>query len=342
MFGLETKRGLWKWITLILGVILLMLFTLSYFMFPEENSITWLYVIRQTFIGLGAALMSAFLIDKAITRWAVRDLQSVTRETLEEAIGDLKVLHGCLEAGVINVFPTRAEFYEHFADRLLYLPKDTNVQIIGISLRDFFQQGAPGEDAINSLRDAVDHSITENKLRYRLCLLDPLSSPGAQRSYREELDTVTHISRTGLFRDVSQAIDRYIINYRQGNINCPKFRVEDYSASEESQWRPRWESAKCEDCTETVCMCLYRTSPSCFLAVLPDSIYYEQYHYGLTGGERKGGQAPVLQIGRNARADMHLRGHFEYTWSSGRYVTRKVSEILEDQHEQDRENMHNR
>jgi len=75
-------------------------------------------------------------------------------------------------------------------------------------------------------------------------------------------------------------------------------------------------------------MCLYRVSPHCFLIVLPDAVFFEQYHYGRSGDERKGGLLPTLQMEENQKLEsiyQQLEGHFEYVWLSGRLVTKSAA-----------------
>ena len=138
----------------------------------EGTVIPWADMFRGLLVAFGTAFFASFVVDLAFTRWAIKDLRGTTTRALAEATKELYVLDGCKRAGVENVFPTRALFYEYLAEHLMSLNKGSVVKIIGISLRDFFREGPAEDGAVGKIRDAFEHTWREKNLRYRICLLD--------------------------------------------------------------------------------------------------------------------------------------------------------------------------
>jgi len=293
-----------------------------------EDISYWMNMFRNILVVFGMAFLASLVVDAAFTRWAIQDLKLTANQAVTEATKELQVLDGCKRSGVENVFPTRDLFYDYLADMLKSLDRGTVVKIIGISLRDFFREGPSAEGAFSRLRDAFQQTKQSELIKYRLCLLDPQSPSGQQRSFREETVNVEYISSTGLFNDVTYAVETYLRESGNGPKQCPCPQNRNASYSHDSQWRPKSDLGACESCNRSVCMCLYETSPHCFLVELPESVFVEQYHYGKSGGGRKGGQAPVLQLSKNAHAFSHLKGHFEYVWTTGCIVTKDVERRL--------------
>ena len=72
---------------------------------------------------------------------------------------------------------------------------------------------------------------------------------------------------------------------------------------------------------------VYSASPSCFLLITDESVFVEQYHYGLPRSGLVGGHVPVLKYNKGSRVARHLIGHFDYVWQSR--GTKTINELID-------------
>jgi hypothetical protein len=262
-------------------------------MFEEIKEVV-LNLPRQLRESLSRSEIPLVASELAAAVQAAREIQDTTKRTLEadaqqlhdrvaeihsilkEQLGRIPAIPALQKCGILNIHEDRPSAEIQIIDVLKRTK--SHVEVAGISLRGLFQGGGRLNKAIlNAL-----HAAAENKTNapvWRVMVLDPESDQARYRTEREEPGIA--LQDATLYREVNLTIKVVEAWKKQG---C---RIE---------------------------LKAYKGSPSCFLMILDDVIFAEQYHYGRAGGARVAELVPIVEYSSDSTTYRELVGHFDYMW----------------------------
>lgn len=190
--------------------------------------------------------------------------------------------------GAVAAFQKRIEHEFEEASRRAHVREGDiqTIRMMGVSLRQYF-------DNTGNLYSVAEPALSDDKIEYEVLLLDPLCAQAGLRSEREsqtrdqeEYSDVTQHFRSSLFQDLQKTTSTLLRKMDKPNGVKARF---------------------------------YRTSPSCFLIFINDSVFVETYHYGQSGiGGLAGGKVPVLEFRKGTLTYDELLGHFQHVWFKAR------------------------
>ena len=118
---------------------------------------------------------------------------------------------------------------------------------------------------------------------WRVLVLDPQCEQARLRSEREEPQG-TPYEEGNLHREVNDTIENVKIRFIKSGA-----KIEVHA---------------------------YRGAPSCFLLIVDDFMFVEQYHYGRERGQRAAELVPLIEFHKDSTMFEELQGHFDYMWDS--------------------------
>jgi len=201
----------------------------------------------------------------------------------EESAGVLArvpTLSCCLKSGITNIFLSRSDAAAEARIMTLMSKAGQRIDIMGISLRSFFQGGGPMNRVVNNL---VVASTAEDYAgpQWRVLVIDPEAEQARLRSMREELPGTAY-GDGNLRREVN------------GTIEVVKSRYMKFSAK--------------------IQLHAYQGAPACFLLFVDNVMFIEQYHYGRERGQRAAELVPLVEFEEDSSTYRELMGHFGYMW----------------------------
>jgi hypothetical protein len=176
------------------------------------------------------------------------------------------------ECKIVNIFNNRSLANERIS--CLLKKEQSEIKLIGISLRDFFHAG---NDYYKIISDIVN--VTNPKIKIKALLLDPLSQQGLLRSKREE----PKVEKGNLYSEVIttlRSIDR--LKGQGADIE-----VKLYSAAPN-------------------CFAVIISE-----GVLVEQYHYGSPEPDAT---ILGGKVPILEFHKNSSTCRELNGHFDFIW----------------------------
>jgi hypothetical protein len=199
------------------------------------------------------------------------------RSLVETNLKKIPAISSLIKCGILNIHEDRPSAEDHLIELLIKAKE--HIEIVGISLRTLFQGGGKlNRTILNLLTDASENK--KQKPRWRVMVLDPGCEQARYRSEREE-PPGKKMEDGNLFREVNLTIKV----------------VEE------------WKSKGC-----SIELRAYKGSPSCFLMIIDNIIFVEQYHYGRAGGARVAELVPLLEFSSDSNTYRELLGHFDYMW----------------------------
>lgn len=254
--------------------------------------------------GLGSAILIASLISLTLDRIFQKQLENkmisvaeIGAQKINEKVGFLTsdinnitsiaekipVMNGCLKSGILNIYEKRS-VAENDIIKYINNAKE-KVFIMGISLRTFFQ----GNGKLNNTVKEKLYNVKQKAI-WKILVLDPDCEQAKLRSEREEAEG-TALEEGTLFREVNSTI---------------------------SEVKGIKRTSKAID--ERVHIRKYYGSPSCFLLIIDDVMFIEQYQYGEKGEdecEKKivGEKVPLLMFKEESDMYKELLGHYTYMWN---------------------------
>ncbi|GEM_PF-6284059 len=196
-------------------------------------------------------------------------------------LATVPIIASCIESGILNIYQCRSD--HRAEERMIEALKRSQkkVDIIGISLRTFFQGGGMLNRAVNTL---LQSSIQGRHLstQWRVLVIDPICNQARLRSRREEMPSTDH-EDGNLYREVNNTIEIVRNQYEEHGAN--------------------------------VKLHIYSGTPACFILIVDDVLFVEQYHYGRVRGQRVAELVPLVEVKKDSKIYDELEGHFEYMWS---------------------------
>ena len=281
-------------------VVGMFLIALSYASFIAHPSL-----LASILSELGVALAVASLIGASVDSLFHRYLVAETRAAAEQAAASVRgevqelsekvahisresagvlervpIMSCCLQSGISNIYQSRSNPAAETRIMALLEKAERRIDIMGISLRTFFQGGGKLNNAVNEImkRSADDDYKGAS---WRVLVIDPECEQAHLRSQREELPTASY-DDSNLFREVNDTIKIIETRYKQS-----KSKIDLH---------------------------VYRGAPSCFLLLVDDLLFIEQYHYGRERGQRAAELVPLLEFESDSTMYKELEGHFKYMW----------------------------
>lgn len=244
---------------------------------------------RSTFEEISAQLRAAAQAADEVRQSTNQTLKGESKELhdrideihtiVEDHLGKIPAISALMKCGILNIYEDRPSAEGHILE-MLSKAKD-HIEVIGISLRSLFQGGGRLNKAIlDVLADAAESKRQTPK--WRVMVLDPECDQARYRSEREE-PKGTNLEEGNLHREVNLTI-QVVDNWRKRGCNI-ELRA-------------------------------YKGSPSCFLMIIDNTIFVEQYHYGRAGGARVAELVPLLEFISDSNTYRELLGHFDYMWKS--------------------------
>ena len=242
---------------------------------------------RSTIEEITAQLRTAIKATDEVRKSATQALEHDSKELhdrieqihkiVEVHLGKIPSISALLKCGILNIHEDRPSAEGHILE-VLSRAKD-HIEVIGISLRSLFQGGGRLNKAIlDMLAGAADANRQTPK--WRVMVLDPQCEQARYRSEREEPEG-TKLEDGNLFREVNLTI-QVVDNWQRRGCNI-ELRA-------------------------------YKGSPSCFIMIIDNSIFVEQYHYGRAGGARVAELVPLLEFISDSNTYRELLGHFNHMW----------------------------
>lgn len=166
-----------------------------------------------------------------------------------------------------------------------------DVRVLAIAARELFHEGQGF--AFQSMQSLMRDQ--HQRAGVRILLIHPLSEQAVSRALREDLqhrDFACYRS-SRLYTDVLQSCE---------------FLVQRASSRVEVR--------------------LYKVFPACFLLLVNDAAFVEQYHFG-TGG-RASGKVPLYEVAKGGTCYGQFEGHFEHVWAISKpyALTRSLVDTL--------------
>lgn len=244
---------------------------------------------RSTFEEINGQLRATVKAADEVRRSASQTLKGESKELhdrideihtiVEDHLGKIPAISALMKCGILNIHEDRPSAEGHILE-ILSKAKD-HIEVIGISLRSLFQGGGKLNKAIlDMLADAAESE--RQTPSWRVMVLDPECDQARYRSEREEPEG-TKLEEGNLHREVDLTI-----------------QVVDH-----------WHKRGCN-----IELRAYKGSPSCFLMIIDNTIFVEQYHYGRAGGARVAELVPLLEFISDSNTYRELLGHFDYMWNN--------------------------
>ncbi|MFM6435921.1 MAG: hypothetical protein ACKPI6_12970 [Microcystis panniformis] len=210
-----------------------------------------------------------------------REISQVQKSILEIKENILLSKRLSQENGITNIYSNRKEFYEKMIEdlrRRFQERRKLKIQIIGISLRDFFVQDH--RIKYESLMKLIEDCLEGNLLTIQALVLN--TSNSEQADIRVKSDCGLGGGRSALFEDLKAVSDYYYTFCNQ-------------------KWRKE----------NLIQIKTYKASASCFMLVFNDEyVVVEQYHSGGFGG-----QIPVIQYSLQSATGNKFSEHFYFLWN---------------------------
>jgi hypothetical protein len=239
---------------------------------------------------------------------STRELKKTIQQAIDEKFAslnldssrheDIAILEDLRKAGIANAYTRRDVAMKRILDLLPGARE--NVWLMGISLRKFFHRTSELNDRIRALRD--------HPLEWRALVIDPDTDQALFRSLREQETTykkMLHEAQLNFSNmEKSELFGKFEKIYMQMQLYTDVMQTKQTI------------KVATDDLGLKIVLRFYRAAPVAFLAIIDDSIFVEQYHYGATTDDRVAEQVPVLEFRRGSDMFRQLHGHFEYVWNN--------------------------
>jgi hypothetical protein len=236
-------------------------------------------------IEMGIAALIAAIAEFALLEDASQQMGREVNGLLQKVRQDYDVVTHALENGLVDVLPPRrvkqVAAWRDITSAIQQARGD--VWICGICLKEFLD----GQNPINRiLRELL---INDEKINFKLLLLDPFTQAARMRSTAEQGADVVY-EEGQLFTDIVGSMASIRALYREADRK-KQFKIEARFCN---------------------------VMPPAYVIGSPDSLFLEVYHFGrgATDGPCIGGFVPLLRF--NNSCDMYRRvaEHFKYMWNS--------------------------
>jgi hypothetical protein len=227
--------------------------------------------------------------------WLRRGMSKSNRSDLEEVLRDSNtIIKATTECGLKNIYPSRNDDFK--ADLIADIKKaKTRISLLGIGL----------SEKINLKDDLLPLLNSKSgKLDIKILLLDGLRSPAVFRTFLESrADTVRAIINTDRSSPVEHPLEDPYFNQRL---------YQDFESAYKTLSRePRFKAA----------VRFYSHSPSCWLAIIDNTVYFQPYTFGRCEGTSRdnlsiGSLMPVFkfQSETGVKALRIFEDHFNKLW----------------------------
>jgi hypothetical protein len=235
-----------------------------------------------------------------------RDLANEIRKTVSSILSEYQTeptrtisqIVSINKSGISNIYPTRIDAYAQIVDLLDGATQQ--ISLMGISLRKFFHNDTDVNEKIKSFKN-------KNALKWHVLVLDPESEQAMFRSIREQ---------EGMYREaISEQEGKHysLIELRDSleKIRPIFIRSKLYKDVERTQDDIDLSLRKLGF---NIDLRFYRAAPVCFMALIDDRLFIEQYHYGALSDTRVAEQVPVFEFARGSAMYYQMDGHFKYVW----------------------------
>jgi len=264
----------------------------------------------------GIAFWVMSLSSKKIERTIENGIINLN-DDIVSALSSTTILGDTKECGILRIFKSRRDDGVEILNQLMsefeYMPKNSTISIMAISLRDFIL-GDERKIFIPVIRDV----IVKNNIKVRLLLLDPTSKCAKDRAVVEEPVTVEKegYSASSLFIDLMRIID-FLANPPGSAV--PK-KVKNKVVS-------------------NIDVRFYPFDPTTFIVDTDRYTFLEQYHRGGDDLVREelekkdgirlvecfAGFTPVLMLDNRMRFSNLLMSHFDNIWNSKAVIRKKLT-----------------
>ena len=265
----------------------------------------WIAGVGSGLIVLGfAGIWVSFFAERQATKELSSDmrglfcqLSSGCGKTIREIDERFSILAACRNAQLHDAY------YDAEADDIRALGKLRNrilseirratgtVRILGVSARGYLKEG-DGFAAVPLKHLLEDQD--RRRVAVQALLLHPTCEQAVYRALQEDQRSdMAHFNHSQLWDDITSSA-RYLVNWAEKEQLAIEGRF-------------------------------YKMAPQCFLLIINDVIFWEQYHLG-TGG-RASGTVPVFEVSKESPLGRQFLGHFDAVWRSAAEWPVKASQL---------------
>lgn len=237
-------------------------------------------------------------IKRDLTAEIEKTISTIMENYQKEPANAISQLLSIPKSGISTIYPTRIEAYAQIVERLDSASQQ--ICLMGISLRKFFHNDTDINERIKSFKN-------KNAIPWRVLVLDPESEQAIFRSIREQegmyggvltQEEGKHYSAL----EIKDLLDKIRPIYVKSKLYKDVERTND---DIELSLKKRGFD---------IHLRYYQAAPVCFMALIDDRLFIEQYHYGATSDTRVAEQVPVFEFSRGSAMYYQMDGHFRYVW----------------------------
>ncbi len=207
---------------------------------------------------------------------------------------------GAASLGLRQIFDTREQA---FAKIKSMMPNSTRVDLLGVSLRKFLQ--LPVDEALN---------LVKRDAKWRVLLLDPRAVEASYRSFREQASYYKINARQAFEKSPMHHKVKWDNEQLKAALNKSNLHKEVSASTQHLKDLLHRDEFKNLRVKISLKHCA--VAPQCFVAILDQSVFVEQYHYGARPDDRAAEHVPVFQFDSRSSMFENLKGHFQHIWSN--------------------------
>jgi hypothetical protein len=238
-------------------------------------------------------------VKRDLTAEIGKTIGSLLETSQKEPTNTISQIFSINKSGITHIYPTRIEAYTEIVE--LLDKASQHVNLMGISLRKFFHNDTDINEKIKSFKN-------RNAIPWHVLVLDPESEQAMFRSIREQ---------EGMYREaLSEEEGKYysVVEIKDSLEKIRPVYIKSKLYKDVERTKDDIEFSLIKQRGFNIELRFYQAAPVCFMALIDDRLFIEQYHYGATSDTRVAEQVPVFEFSRGSSMYYQMDGHFQYVW----------------------------